>query len=623
MNVAEAAEYGGEMRSLSVCMEWQEEILREAFKTELHLTSAAALTQYSVCLVVPDCWHSSEISAFLTLLLCRLDFTAVFLLRESVATAYGAGLATACVVDLGAFGTRVACVEEGVVMQRTVRYLNYGSADIEGVIAHSVQEHQLWTRMENAVRAAAQKGEWDRESMLVLRRAEQLRLWKEHFSYFLTSSADDTSSLIQQPVLAYSHSPSEVPTAVPEELQFAAVLGPLAYFYPSLFHTALRTLDDPHRARILEKMKAREDPYAELLPSSVVNSAATTLVEGNVLFDPTGAMLEEELQLLATETNESVLERSKKITAAPPPAPEAATKKSDETAAPPDATTSSTDAAPVFRLDRRRKDHQLLLERYTESELLSGAHLKSEAEEERKQKEIATFRLDRRRKDHQMLLERYTEEQLMAGQHLKDAEEERKEKEKKEQALLQQQQQQQDAAMNTSDPSSAAGTPSTVHRRLSSLVASSAHSHPPRTAVESFLAHREPLHLAIARSIQAAAATVAGERGREQGEASGLQLQCKLATSIILTGGGSNLPRVLPAVEERLVDVFPYLLPGVPSVACLLHPKGLDSHQLSWRGGAIVARGEGSHGKDMWLTSEEWRRHGVRLLREKASWMVV
>jgi hypothetical protein len=45
-------------------------------------------------------------------------------------------------------------------------------------------------------------------------------------------------------------------------------------------------------------------------------------------------------------------------------------------------------------------------------------------------------------------------------------------------------------------------------------------------------------------------------------------------------------------VSRRLVDVIPYLLPGVNTVNCLLHPKGIDSAQLSWRGAAILAKAE-------------------------------
>lgn len=52
------------------------------------------------------------------------------------------------------------------------------------------------------------------------------------------------------------------------------------------------------------------------------------------------------------------------------------------------------------------------------------------------------------------------------------------------------------------------------------------------------------------------------------------------------------------------------------TVNCLLHPKGIDSAELSWRGAAILAKAEST--RDMWMTADEWKRYGVKLLREKA-----
>jgi actin-related protein 8 len=40
-------------------------------------------------------------------------------LQESLGASFGAGLSTACVVDVGATRTSVACVEDGMVLPET------------------------------------------------------------------------------------------------------------------------------------------------------------------------------------------------------------------------------------------------------------------------------------------------------------------------------------------------------------------------------------------------------------------------------------------------------------------------------------------------------------------------
>jgi actin-related protein len=41
------------------------------------------------------------------------------LMKESLAATYGAGLSNACVVDIGAVKTSVACVDEGLIIPDT------------------------------------------------------------------------------------------------------------------------------------------------------------------------------------------------------------------------------------------------------------------------------------------------------------------------------------------------------------------------------------------------------------------------------------------------------------------------------------------------------------------------
>jgi len=49
--------------------------------------------------------------------------------QESLAATYGAGISNACVVDIGAVKTSIACVEEGLVLPET-RYVTSTTSTI-------------------------------------------------------------------------------------------------------------------------------------------------------------------------------------------------------------------------------------------------------------------------------------------------------------------------------------------------------------------------------------------------------------------------------------------------------------------------------------------------------------
>jgi actin-related protein len=157
--------------------------------------------------------------------------------------------------------------------------------------------------------------------------------------------------------------------------------------------------------------------------------------------------------------------------------------------------------------------------------------------------------------------------------------------------------------------------------------------------VESFLSSRIPLHQAVAQSLKALGS---------------VEAQSRMATSILLTGGGAHglqrhdattsaaagvgkavapanyVGSLADAFEERLIATVPYACPGVNTVHCL-RPSGASDaassyafegpltqsnpQELAWRGAAILARAETT--RDMWLSAEEWKRCGPKILREK------
>ncbi|KAJ7623175.1 hypothetical protein FB45DRAFT_924792 [Roridomyces roridus] len=85
---------------------------------------------YSVVLIIPDLYDRSYVREFVNLLLVTMGFKQLCAQQESLAATYGAGLSHACVVDIGAVKTSVACVDEGLILADTRLNLNVGGNDI-------------------------------------------------------------------------------------------------------------------------------------------------------------------------------------------------------------------------------------------------------------------------------------------------------------------------------------------------------------------------------------------------------------------------------------------------------------------------------------------------------------
>ncbi|KAJ7782036.1 hypothetical protein DFH07DRAFT_792382 [Mycena maculata] len=85
---------------------------------------------YSVVLVLPDLYDRAYVREFVNLLLVTMGFKQLCAQQESLAATYGAGLSNACVVDIGAVKTSVACIEEGLIIPETRLNLNMGGDDI-------------------------------------------------------------------------------------------------------------------------------------------------------------------------------------------------------------------------------------------------------------------------------------------------------------------------------------------------------------------------------------------------------------------------------------------------------------------------------------------------------------
>ncbi|KAF8603889.1 actin-like ATPase domain-containing protein [Ceratobasidium sp. AG-I] len=106
-----------------------ETIWSEALLQELEI-SRSQYKDLSVILVIPDYFDRFYVRELVNVLLVQMGFAQLCVQQESLCAAFGAGLSTACVVDLGAVKTSIACVDEGQVVPDTRITLDFGGDDI-------------------------------------------------------------------------------------------------------------------------------------------------------------------------------------------------------------------------------------------------------------------------------------------------------------------------------------------------------------------------------------------------------------------------------------------------------------------------------------------------------------
>ena len=67
------------------------------------------------------------------LLLKRFRFRACYIHKESILSAFGAGLNLCCVVDIGSDKLSVCCTEDGSIIKNSHFRKNFGSRDLDYV----------------------------------------------------------------------------------------------------------------------------------------------------------------------------------------------------------------------------------------------------------------------------------------------------------------------------------------------------------------------------------------------------------------------------------------------------------------------------------------------------------
>lgn len=117
-------------------------IIESAINIEMGI-SKRELSSYAVVLTIPDLFDKIQISELISLLFNELQFGKVSIIQESVAATFGAGISSACVVDIGAQKTSISCVDDGMCVVDSRVNLPYGGDDITLVLGKLLEISQF------------------------------------------------------------------------------------------------------------------------------------------------------------------------------------------------------------------------------------------------------------------------------------------------------------------------------------------------------------------------------------------------------------------------------------------------------------------------------------------------
>lgn len=201
-------------------------ILVDALESELKITFKD-YSQYNVVFIIPDLYFRSYVDHMVALLL-QMGLKGVAVIQESMAATFGAGVSTACVIDIGAQTSSVACVEEGMIIPDSRVNLKFGGEDVTLALVKLL------------LMSSFPYAEIDLNRSFDFQLAEDLKI-----KYATTNDADITVQLYSFVQRAPGEDAKKFQFKVFEEV----MLAPLGVFYPGIFEQHKKQLKWAYKKR--------------------------------------------------------------------------------------------------------------------------------------------------------------------------------------------------------------------------------------------------------------------------------------------------------------------------------------------------------------------------------------
>ncbi|XP_055716979.1 actin-related protein 8 [Phlebotomus papatasi] len=93
------------------------------------------------------------------------------------------------------------------------------------------------------------------------------------------------------------------------------------------------------------------------------------------------------------------------------------------------------------------------------------------------------------------------------------------------------------------------------------------------------------------------------------------ELKRKMYGCILVVGGGMKFQGIGKWLQNRVALQIPYLYRS-EQLDIVTSPKDMDPAMTAWKGASVLSCLESA--SELWITQQEWKKHGLRILREKA-----
>ncbi|PIL24870.1 hypothetical protein GSI_12757 [Ganoderma sinense ZZ0214-1] len=528
-----------------------EVILRESLK--LKEIEPNAYKDHSVVLVIPDYYDRAYVEALVRILLVDIGFK-----QESLAATYGAGISNACVVDMGAVKTSIACVDDGLVIADTRMVLTMGGNDITEFLYVMLEKIGFPYRD------------------LSLARSYDWNVIEDLKARLCTLAEGDVAlNLYDFFVRRPGHSTEKYGLRAYDEI----ILAPMCLFEPRVIEfeqkrAGMRFLmRAPDMAE--EILEQSADKYLERYTQAMMISTQHLFpVLPPITLDQAPPIVTPAVQTPATTEGQSLAVTPQPATGQATPTPEEHSQTANGSKTDPDGDVEMNDAESTEKDENNERDEN---GKENEGDNVNG----DDAKEKEKESEP-----------------KVKEEPESADKPM-DTDEKEKDKEKSVTA---------DAAnVEVIDVDQ-------LDDKVIAPPPSAAHVPPPPVPVAvplsafnidvSFEASKLPLDVAIFNSARAAGGD---EKIR------------KYLQAVLVIGGSALVPGMAHALESRLQAIATPLVPNMEKVQIIPPPKDVDPRVLAWKGAAVLGKMDGV--ADLWVSKADWELFGMRALKERCFYL--
>ncbi|ORY04623.1 actin-like ATPase domain-containing protein [Basidiobolus meristosporus CBS 931.73] len=231
-----------------------EAIWRMAIEEELEI-AAKEFPNYNVVLVIPDLYQKAYVTELVNMLLNDMRFKGVLIHQESVMATFGAGMSTACIVDIGAQKISVTCVEDGMCIPDSRVRLNFGGDNVTTFFMKLLKRNQF------------PYSEFDMSHYYDWLLAEELK------EKYCTMSEAEISVHVAD---FFVRVPNKTARKYQLKLYDEVILAPMSLFFPQVLH-----VESPAKPNYLSY--PADDGYDELMDKPISNGPSTPFSKSKIM----------------------------------------------------------------------------------------------------------------------------------------------------------------------------------------------------------------------------------------------------------------------------------------------------------------------------------------------------